>query len=245
MTNFKCAVSADLFFRANLGRSDEATRYYLNGVYVMPHKDGGAMMIGTNGHWLIAVRDPRGIVEGSAIVSLNKRMVTDLKAGSKDHRGGFGYKTERVLVVGADAAMIVLSGKAHKTLNDEFVEPRPATLELLEKPDRNVVSAQFADFIIDGTYPDWTRVIPTDADATRPLPNVDQRYVALAVKALTENKKGAVRFLPGPTEADPITVVASDKVQGNWEAAAVIMPMRGSSKVEVPSFWSASKESTK
>ena len=240
---FKCAVNADLFWRANLARSDEATRYYLNGVYVAPHEEGGAIIVGTNGHWLVAVHDPRGIVEGTAIVSLNKRMVSDLKAAKNDHRSAFGHRTERVLTVGDGKAMVVLSSVAHTVKMEsgsEEVEPRPEVFERLSNPDKLVVSAQFSDVTIDGTFPDWKRIIPDDVDSARPLPAIDPKYLALAVKAITQDSKGPIRFLPSENEMSPVIAVPSNVTLG-WSGAAIIMPIRSSSAVSSPTFWKAAK----
>ncbi len=239
MNDFKCAVSADLFARANLARSTEGMRYYLNGVYVTPAPQGGAFLVGTNGHWLVVVHDPRGIVEGSAIVSLNKRMVSDLKSARGDCSSPFGHRTERVLAVADSKAMVVLSSKKHEIKTEEGteeVEARGESIGLVSAPNKLVISAQFSDVLIDGTFPDYTRVIPSDVDATRAMPAVDPKYLSLAVKAITQDKKGPVRFLPGPDESSPSVVVPSHELFG-WTAAAVVMPLRSSGAVSAPTFW--------
>lgn len=236
---FKCAVNADLFARANLARSDEPTRYYLNGVYVTPHEDGGALLVGTNGHWLVAIHDPRGVVEGSGIVSLSKRMISDCKSLASDARSPFGHRTERVVVVGDNRAMVVLSSQNYKIRErdeEQEIEPRGETLALLLEPNQLVISAQFSEVTIDGKFPDYKRVIPDDVDGNRPLPTVDPKYIALAVKAITQDRKGAVRFMPGENEGAPIVVVPSNEPFG-WKSAAVVMPMRGSSTIKAPTFW--------
>lgn len=47
-------------------------RYYLNGINIRPLEDGGVMVVATNGHRYIVVRDPNGYVEREVIVSLSK-----------------------------------------------------------------------------------------------------------------------------------------------------------------------------
>lgn len=42
-------------------------RYYLNGVHVTPHKDGGAVLVATNGHMMMVIRDEKAICTESAI----------------------------------------------------------------------------------------------------------------------------------------------------------------------------------
>jgi DNA polymerase III sliding clamp (beta) subunit (PCNA family) len=47
-------------------------RYYLNGINIRPLEDGTVMIVATNGHRYIVVRDPNGFVEREVIVSINK-----------------------------------------------------------------------------------------------------------------------------------------------------------------------------
>jgi DNA polymerase III sliding clamp (beta) subunit (PCNA family) len=47
-------------------------RYYLNGVNLRPLEDGSVMVVATNGHRYIVVRDPHGFVEREVIVSISK-----------------------------------------------------------------------------------------------------------------------------------------------------------------------------
>lgn len=47
-------------------------RYYLNGINIRPLEDGSAMVVATDGHRYIVVRDPYGYVEKEIIVSVSK-----------------------------------------------------------------------------------------------------------------------------------------------------------------------------
>jgi len=47
-------------------------RYYLNGINIRPLEDGTAMIVATDGHRYIVVRDPHGYVEREVIVSVSK-----------------------------------------------------------------------------------------------------------------------------------------------------------------------------
>ena len=47
-------------------------RYYLNGINIRPLEDGSAMIVATDGHRYIVVRDPHGYVEKEMIVSISK-----------------------------------------------------------------------------------------------------------------------------------------------------------------------------
>lgn len=47
-------------------------RYYLNGINIRPLDDGTVMIVATNGHRYIVVRDPNGFIERELIVSISK-----------------------------------------------------------------------------------------------------------------------------------------------------------------------------
>lgn len=47
-------------------------RFYLNGINIRPLDDGSVMIVATNGHRYIVVRDPNGYAEKEVIVGLSK-----------------------------------------------------------------------------------------------------------------------------------------------------------------------------
>jgi DNA polymerase III sliding clamp (beta) subunit (PCNA family) len=47
-------------------------RFYLNGINIRPLEDGSAMVVATDGHRYIVVRDPHGYVEKEIIVTVSK-----------------------------------------------------------------------------------------------------------------------------------------------------------------------------
>lgn len=47
-------------------------RYYLNGINIRPLEDGAAMVVATDGHRYIVVRDPHGFVEKEITVGISK-----------------------------------------------------------------------------------------------------------------------------------------------------------------------------
>jgi hypothetical protein len=65
-----------LRFNANLFRiacactSHEESRYYLRGVFVEPHAQGGVTLTATDGHRLISIRDEAGNADECAIITL-------------------------------------------------------------------------------------------------------------------------------------------------------------------------------
>src|SRR5256885_2092412 len=61
-------VNARLFAAAWVCISTEESRYYLNGVRIEPLAEG-CVMVATDGHRLIAIRDPSGTCDKADIVS--------------------------------------------------------------------------------------------------------------------------------------------------------------------------------
>lgn len=84
-------VAASLFRAASEFQSKEEVRYYINGVYVQPHPDGGAVMVGTDGHRMLVAHDKEGVCTKPAIVQLEAAAYQPL-----------GKDPELKLCVGAD-----------------------------------------------------------------------------------------------------------------------------------------------
>lgn len=61
-------------------------RYYLNGINVRPHKDGGAVICATNGHVLGAIHDPDAVCEHEVILRFDTRMQQACAAGLANDR---------------------------------------------------------------------------------------------------------------------------------------------------------------
>lgn len=62
------SVSARMFDAAAICASNDPCRYYINGVYVRPHPEGGALLVATDGHRLVAIRDEAGECSEPTIV---------------------------------------------------------------------------------------------------------------------------------------------------------------------------------
>jgi DNA polymerase III sliding clamp (beta) subunit (PCNA family) len=67
-------VNASLFRIAFKCTSTEASRYYLNGVFIEKHPTlQGVTMTATDGHKLISIYDESGTADAPAIVQLTKK----------------------------------------------------------------------------------------------------------------------------------------------------------------------------
>lgn len=194
---FTCNVSADLFRRALSCVSTEETRYYLTGVFVEPCASGGALLVATDGHKLVAIRDPSGEVSGSAIVSPDKASAAALKAKGFDRR----------LVVSGDALQL--------SVVEIITDRAPRTAHLQAEP-----------CIIDGSFPDWRRVVP---ETVTPAAGhtVDVTHLGVVARAL--QTPGLLRSsadhyfvrMYSESAVEPIVVYG-----GLPDAFGVVMPAR-------------------
>jgi len=145
-------VNADLFARAASCISTDPTRYYLNGVHVEPFSDGeGVIMVSTDGHSLIAIRDPSGSIEGgTAIVSANKQILDACKKGDGLVTRGSRRFARRLLA--SDGRLSVVAEPFEN-------EPLP-DFTVCTEPGKTVIAFQWRNAFIDGKFPEWRRTLP-------------------------------------------------------------------------------------
>lgn len=95
----------------------EETRYYLNGVHLEAHRDGGVLAVATDGHKMGVAYDDIGAAEGlpdNVIVRVVPEIERDLKGAFEDsvpHRD-----MVRWLVVDQEMARVVVAGSAAAAL---------------------------------------------------------------------------------------------------------------------------------
>ena len=138
-------LDANLVRIAYAFASTEETRYYLNGVNVEPAPNGdGAVITATDGHRLFSAIDRSAMIDPDAkpFVLQVPKDALKLCRPKKDAR--------RIIVNHA-----TLTATIHAVDSDIVGDVQQT------KP----VSAPF-DCIIDGTFPDWRRVMPGQLDAT-------------------------------------------------------------------------------
>jgi len=172
--------------------STEETRYYLTGVHFETHKDG-VIVVATDGHVAFAALDNTGSAPSeSAIYPLTKELLAACKA--QRHDGSDRY----ALIDGKQWQVGVYRDDVFDPLAIGMIEP------------------------IDGTFPDWRRIVPNgmtgSAGGVTFNPNLMVRFEK-AAKALGVN--GCTFLLNGPT--DPALVGFGTSVK----AFGVLMPMRG------------------
>lgn len=131
-------VNSDLMRLAADAVSSEFARYYLHGVFIEPHHERGALMVSTDGHRMVVVHDPDAICDESAIVKFTEAM----------RRKSFRRSRQLPRFIAVDV-------KAKTATVTE-----PAGGGNAGRGDRLTAH----DVIVDGTYPEWKKVVPAPAD---------------------------------------------------------------------------------
>ena len=198
--------NAKLFADAATCVSKEETRYYLQGVYI--HKNevkGGINMVSTDGHRLIVVHDPLGNIDGDpVIVKANKAFLASIKKNMK-------YLDAEIEVRGKEA---ILSNIDNSGMRSEC--------------------GRDYDVIIDGTFPDYLRVIPS-FDPTKPIAtgSFNAGYIE-SFGTLSGNKSQGVTMF-GNDATQPFLVFVNDRA----DLFGVLMPMRHFNEASLPEWFKA------
>jgi len=210
--------NANLFRIAFTCASQEETRYYLRGVFVEPHHQGGVTLTATDGHRLICVRDEAGFADESAIINLGDAL--------KQCKPKRGERRDVVLYSNSNDAQIMLT----------TVDEKGA---LVDTP----IAAAYA-VKIDGTYPDYRRVVSMEFN-NNGAPCFDGKYITAFAEIacdLTSIKGSKVRRSTSPIrvlpsvdmpETSPVLILfpGSDFIFG------ILMPIRASDDLSVPSWF--------
>lgn len=230
---FECVVSADLFARAQIGVATGPARYYLNGVHVSPGPDGGAVITATDGSMLISMFDPDAYVSGEAIVQLDKPMLRALSVNGVllGHR----LLLVKMLKGGRCKAFVVDQPRGDPT--DESFSPHLTAREVFDDPDQRVVSAQFSACIIDGKFPNWRAVMPSDLKPDAPTPMFDHKLMARIVKALGAKHETRMVLTPSGENPDNAPILVTPYDTHARQAFAILMPMRNEPRKSVVPAW--------
>lgn len=232
------SVSAKAFTAAMLAVSTEETRYYLQGVLVEPCSAGGVNVVATNGHIIIAIHDKDGETNGKWICPVPAHMRRFLLANleSRDAET-YAHDDDDFPAEGDDKRpldRIKFDGKIASITAPEHAWREKSPLEM--------VMATTAP-AIDGTFPDWTRVLPNPTDKTPPLPTFTiATHYAMAVNRAVCIWKGNASTgirVRGVEKHGPILMGA----HGDPDFIVALMPMRDDAEILVlPSWISVTKQ---
>lgn len=181
--------------------SKEETRYYLNGIHVEPVEGGGAIAVATCGHRLGAKRDAEGLSLLPVITKLPKQI-----------------KAERSHL---DRWLVCMVRDASASKGYVAVVELPAGSTAQDAIDNvDECTMRFGDAVIDGTFPNWRRVIPQNMEAEV------KGFNAELLKSF-----GRAIAIRGGGHADPHIVATEDR-----DFIGVIMPMRAISEAKLPDW---------
>ncbi len=119
--------------------SDESVRYYLKGVQVAPLATGGVTLVATTGHVLGAMR--LSAVEASATATFILGASKDLLRACKPRKNNL-----RTIVCRPDRVDVYENYNAEEPGTPVYTGHKP---------------------YVDGTFPDWRRVLPTTVSGAR------------------------------------------------------------------------------
>lgn len=213
-TPFQCAISADVVRRALLCVSSDETRYYLQGVHVSPHPEGGAYVVGTDGRALVIFRDKSAIINGSAILAPDERMREAIEQKRHPYR-------PRVLFARKDR--LYVAEVSHDSAD-----------ALFEQPGGKVVAAQYVHATIDGTFPDWRKVFfPIDAAGVVPTLNAD--LLKKMGKALSLSSTRQLQMRPTGSEPSKHPVWVFGDI--DYGCGVIMGCVRGAGRMDAPPAW--------
>ena len=186
-------LDADLFMRVRRAVGTEETRYYLTGVYVEPHPDGGALMVGTEGRAMLVAHDPDGVAPAPTIVKL-----TLPEEPARD----------RADCCDEYCALTPVSYSAVR-LNFALPQKGPGIAHFLRKDDswRHAIVER-----IDGRFPDWRKVF----DSPKKIEPRKGHQAYGINPALLDRVTGGdvVTLRPTPSGASQIVFEGSDAITG-------------------------------
>lgn len=209
--------NANLYRIAMACASTEATRYYLGGVQIEPHAAGGVLLITTDGHRMFVCHDESGFADETAIIKLEK----DALKACKSKRGD-----NRILVIDSgmnEAAIKLVTGPA-------------------DEPEYSPLAMAY-QVRVDGTYPDWRRVIPKEFKGDK-MPAFNGGYLGSFGDIgadLAEHIHGMRREAP-VMQVSPSDVASAALIE--WPAYSfafgILMPMRAPGAGALPEWLATS-----
>lgn len=205
-------VKVDSLARIVNAASTEATRYYLNGVFITK-RDDQVLLVATDGHIMAVEHDPYGQCESPAILSTGA--IKQIVAAAKLFEKSLGKNLSKMVA-------------------------RHMFVEVATDDTRKVVLhcgnglqaiAIVGTILIDGSFPDWERVMPkvTAKHTTITNPFSPELLERLARSMPDQKRKLPVQMFQNG-DGSPIVLRADE----DW--CGVLMPRSGSFDAALPSF---------
>lgn len=214
--NFNIDATHLDFIRRFTGKGD--IRYYLNGIYVAPHPEGGAVLVATDGHILAIVRDFDGTPpETPVILNVSKHLaVAGKKVLTRKEINPGGENLPRLHMSGGRLCVAVMGRE-----DGEWVT-------------RTERAVQPGDPLIEGTYPEFMRVIPEKKDLKPGLAGwFNPELLARMDYSSPGTRHKSVTFY---SVSDKNSAVAHLVATG-LDAMIVVMPMTPSQEIQATPDW--------
>lgn len=184
----------------------QALRPHLHGVFVTQHPKTGILLVATNGHEMAIVHDANGETNGDWICRVSKLLSAACRRkGRKPDEGAM------FLHYVGDVAYVTSRG-----LNrDDGIW---GDIDVAEIGQHHLAIEHSPH--IDGSFPDWRRVVPT-VEPENCAPAFNAQYLANFYDVAQMRNQKAIRIL-AHSETGPVVVL----VEGLPEFYGILMPMR-------------------
>jgi DNA polymerase-3 subunit beta len=161
-------VNPKYFAAMALFMAKQDVRYYLNGISVEPHPDGGAIIVATDGHRLAVIHDPDGWCTQQIIVGEIKKPLLD--ACKKRARRHYQEEAPAALWIGQHGSVVTRLPAVQSGEKAEHLAPADLFGELCLFNCRTS--------IVDGVFPNWRRLLSMKRNRTAdPFPTINAGYL--------------------------------------------------------------------
>lgn len=210
--------------------SHEETRYYLNGLNMEPHPEGGVIVTATDGHRLFTVHDPAAELAEPCILQFSAGFAARCRRepfNTVAIRGPLDRKRRMVATISeSDMTFSRLSVSEIKRRNRR---PIPAG-------DSRLLDVGLA-LTIDGVFPDWRRVVVVDVLPTGSLSEspLKARYLASFQGPANWGGSDGSLMIRQAAKDTPAFILGTSTV-GACAWIGMIMPMRADRDWDIPAF---------
>jgi len=239
---FRAIINADCFLRAMCCVGDDETRYYLKGIQIEPCEAGGVLLVSTDGHRMIVIRDPDGLVDGgTAIISVGGNFRGSLNRLAADPAMKLIVSGDRLALAKHKPVMFC------QNFGDRMAGITPSELDkwsmlaLADAPNDHTLMLQWGDSIIDGVYPYWRKCIPNTLTPNYKIGDFNHALLGPIAKALSANNVHLVTILSSGDVGAPHVVLCC---AGMTAGFGIIMPMRGDFPTELPEWFAPKADAT-
>jgi hypothetical protein len=194
-----------------MGKND--IRYYLNGIYVEPHPQGGIVLIATDGHAMVLIHDVEGKSNGSYINALPASIVSACTPrGFKD--------------ISKNAQVLRLVGNAGYVMSVKDGDPTDI--------GRWHLHTAYCE-IIDGKFPDWKKIIPRDLKPADRI-EVNSIYLNRITKAAKVSSwLSPITVFANGSNSNKDAGAMLVRIESMPELFVIVMPMRIDDKAALKS----------